>query len=301
MATPTAFRAVNLSPAGLEPDLFGLWQPEPAATARPGGPAPASQALPGEQDFALPGERDSARPAADTSPLCWQVDLSPDPRQAAIELDRAQARLAGIMRGLDHVEGRLAGYVASDGLPPPGEVAYGLDAPSPAPEPETDLQALMDEIARASQPPPAGESAEVDFAALSVGRIAETVAGYRAFLSQFYQSISYYARVETTQRGRVLARTRVGWTGDTSTAWHTRVTDEQIALHQRSLALALDTRAGLLRIAVLVVQGARLLAQLSVMAAATPSLILAAPAAWRFIQQVLAEARRWQEMRGPPP
>jgi hypothetical protein len=293
MAAPTIFRAVNLPQVGPEPDLFGLWQPVPAAATRPGSPTPAGQALPGEQDFALP--------AADAGPLCWQIDLSPDPRQAAAELDRAQARLAATMRGLDNVEGRLAGFVASDGLPPPDEVAYGLDAPPPAPEPETDLQVLVDEIARAGRPPSAGEPAEVDFAVLSVGHIAEAVAGYRAFLNQFYQSISNYARVETAQRGHVVARTRVGWTGDMGTAWYDRVTSEQIALHQRSLALALDTRAGLLRIAVLVVQGARLLAQLSVMAAATPSLILAAPAAWRFIQQVLAEARRWQEMHGSAP
>jgi len=293
MAIPTAFRAVNLPQAGPEPDLFGLWQPVPAAAARPGSPTPAGQALPGEQDFALP--------AADAGPLCWRIDLSPNARQAAAELDRAQARLAATMRGLDDVEGRLAGFVASDGLPPPDETAYSLDPAPSAPEPEADLQALMDELARAGEPAQAGEPADYDFAVLSAGRVAEAVAGYRAFLNQFYQSISHYARVETAQRGRVLARTRVGWTGDMGTAWHNRVTSEQIALHQRSLALALDTRAGLLRVAVLVVQGARLLAQLSVMAAATPSLILAAPAAWRFIQQVLAEARRWQEMRGASP
>ncbi len=249
----------------------------------------------------LAGAQDSALPAADAGPLCWRVDLAPDPRQAAAELDRALAGLAATMNSLDSAGGRLAGFAARDGLAPAGDTAYDLEAVPIARPAEADLQALLDELALAGERAQDGEGAQAaertdyDFGALSAGRIGEAVAGYRGFLRQFYQSVSAYAHVETAQWGRVLARTRVGWGSDMDTAWHARVTSGQIALHERSLSLALETRAGLLRVAVLVVQGARLLAQLSVMAAATPSLILAAPAAWRFIQQVLAEARRRQQ------
>jgi hypothetical protein len=286
MTTATAFRAINLPQAGPEPDLFGLWLPVP-----PEQPATPEPDLPGTQDFQISPE--------DAGPLCWRVDLAPDSRQAAAELDRALAGLDATMSCLEGAGGRLAGFAARDGLPPPSDTAYDLDTAPLARPPEADLQALLDELALAGEPAQAGEGADYDFGALSAGPIAEAVAGYQGFLRQFYQSVSVYARVETAQWGRVLARTRVGWTSDMDTAWHARVTAEQIALHERSLSLALETRAGLLRVAVLVMQGARLLAQLSVMAIATPSLILAAPAAWRFIQQVLAEARRRQQWQVP--
>jgi hypothetical protein len=87
----------------------------------------------------------------------------------------------------------------------------------------------------------------------------------------------------------------VSWLGDADTTWRTPVTADQIALHQRAVTLALNTRASMMRVAVLVIQGARLLAQLPVMVASPIGIVMAIPAAWRFLDQVLAEARRWRD------
>jgi hypothetical protein len=94
-----------------------------------------------------------------------------------------------------------------------------------------------------------------------------------------------------------VGRTRVSWLGDADTTWRTPVTAEQIALHQRAVTLALNTRAAMMRVAVLVIQGARLLAQLPAIAASPIGIVMVIPAAWRFLDQVLAEARR---LRGQP-
>lgn len=270
------FRALNLPPAGAAPDLFGLWEP-----VSPGA------ALAGEIDFGL------AEDEADE--LRYSIDVPWDPRQAAAGLDAGEARLNALLLDLRHAERRLAGFVAGAAPLPSGEAAYDVDAGDAAPleEPEADLYDLLEEIARAGEPP-AREPAEpvaFDRVEPAGGRLQETREGFEGFLRQFYRTVSNYAWVETAVDGRLVGRTRVTWFGDADTTWRTPTTAAQIALHQRAVTLALNTRAAMMRVAVLVVQGARLLAQLPVML--TPiGILMTIPAAWRFLDKVLAEARR---------
>ena len=271
-----AFRALNLPQAGTAPDLFGLWEPV------------------SESDFSLTEEEDDE--------LHWAIDLPLDPRRAAAGIDSGQARLYTLLLDLDDAERRLSRFVATGGLEPSEEASYAVGddgAGVPVAEPEADLHGLLEEIALAGEPvaPDSDEPAAFDVEEPVAGRVQEVQDGFEAFLYQFYRTVSHYAWVETAVQGRLVGRTRVSWLGDADTTWRTPVTAEQIALHQRAVTLALNTRAAMMRVAVLVIQGARLLAQLPVMVASPIGIVMAIPAAWRFLDQVLAEARR---LRGLP-
>ena len=271
-----AFRALNLPRAGTAPDLFGLWEPV------------------SESDFSLTEE--------ETDELRWAIDLPLDPRQAKAGIDNGQARLYTLLLDLGDAEQRLAGFVATGGLSPPEEASYAIGddgAGAPVREPEADLHGLLGEIALAAKAAArdSDEPVAFDVEGPVAGRVREAQDGFEAFLLQFYRTVSHYAWVETAVQGHLVGRTRVSWLGDADTTWRTPVTAEQIALHQRAVTLALNTRAAMMRVAVLVIQGARLLAQLPVMLASPIGIVMAIPAAWRFLDQVLAEARR---LRGLP-
>jgi hypothetical protein len=247
-----------------------------------------------ESDFSLTEE--------EADELLWAIDLPLDPRRAAAGLDTGQARLATLLLDLDDAEGRLAGFVATVGLPPTEEVSYAIGddgTEAPVGGPEADLHGLLEEISLAGKPvaQDSDEPAAFDVGEPVAGRVQEAQDGFEAFLRQFYRAVSHYAWVETAVQGRPVGRTRVSWLGDADTTWRTPVTAEQIALHQRAVTLALNTRASMMRVAVLVIQGARLLAQLPAIAASPIGIVMVIPAAWRFLDQVLVEARR---LRGQP-
>ncbi len=271
-----AFRALNLPQAGTAPDLFGLWEPV------------------FESDFSLTEE--------EADELRWAIDLPLDPRRAAAGMDTGHDRLDTLLLDLDAAERRLDEFVATGRQPPPEEASYAVGddgTAAPVGEPEADLHGLLEEIALVgkSVAQDSDEPAAFDTGEPVAGRVQAAQDGFEAFLRQFYRAVSHYAWVETSVQGRLVGRTRVSWLGDADTTWRTPVTAEQIALHQRAVTLALNTRAAAMRVAVLVIQGARLLAQLPVMVASPIGIVMAIPAAWRFLDQVLAEARR---LRGLP-
>jgi hypothetical protein len=77
----------------------------------------------------------------------------------------------------------------------------------------------------------------------------------------------------------------VDWTGDMNTAWKPAISPEERILHQRSLALALKSRIALLRIIMTTAQGA---AKIAALIAAPGGALLALPAAWKYVQQLLS-------------
>ena len=272
------FYAVNLPRTEGAPELLGLWQIVPGCFAS--SAAPRTRRCGGGGDA-----------------LCWWVDLPRDPAGAWAALACGQDLLADSRRSLEEAGVALRAYARCGGPRSAGQVTFDLEAPptfsshagreldlllleATGAAQTVDLEALASAPSLSFQAPPRGS------------RVAGAQAGYRAFLIQLQQALSRYAQVETAVEGQLLASTRVGWTGDMATACEVRATSRQIGLHRRSVDLALETRAGMLRIAVLIVQGARLLAQVPAVLAAPPALVVVAPAAWRFLHQVLAEARR---------
>jgi hypothetical protein len=117
--------------------------------------------------------------------------------------------------------------------------------------------------------------------------VRKLAAEARGFVAQVWEIPRYYAEVETVQDGVLLARTGLSWLGDARALGQRTLRDDQVELHRRALALALQSRIGWIRLATqtalsIVLLGAGL---------ATANPILVAGGAWKFIRDVLAEWR----------
>lgn len=119
-----------------------------------------------------------------------------------------------------------------------------------------------------------------------------------AFLDRALVAVLYYARVETAVGGQMIAETLITWTGDMQSAWREGTGPEQIALHAKTLELACRSRLAMVRALTLASQGAVLLAGLPALLATPGGVLLALPAAWKLIQQVLSEIEQQQRLRG---
>ncbi len=113
------------------------------------------------------------------------------------------------------------------------------------------------------------------------------------FVEQVRRFVGHYAWVETRTQGQLLGQTAVSWTGDANTVWQEGLDPAQMALHQRTLTLALASRDTVIRTFILVASGA---ARLSVLLATPGGAILALRAAWKFVKQVQAELERHQQI-----
>jgi hypothetical protein len=111
---------------------------------------------------------------------------------------------------------------------------------------------------------------------------------WKSFLAQISNMVSHYARVETEIAGALVGHTAIGWTGDFNTIWKPDITAPSMRLHHQSVHLALASRIALLRMVVVVGTGA---ANLAVKLSIPGAQLLALPAAWKFVQDVLRESR----------
>lgn len=241
--------------AAAPPAVVGLWETTPATP-------PEALAF--------------SSPATPEAPV-WRANLPADPVAAAAHCAAAEARLAAAQQALALAEQRLTALVA--GHPTDAGVSFTTPA-APLAAPERDLLRLLGVV-------------EPDEAAVSFGIGAWAGAGwekaseqFQAALKRLEQTVLYAAWVETRVDAQLLGRTAVGWGGATGTAWAPGVTPEQIDLHRRTLVLALNSRQEMLRTLALVVRGAALLAT---MVAAPARAVLALPAAWQFVNEVVAE------------
>jgi hypothetical protein len=191
----------------------------------------------------------AASPVQDLPGLLFQARLPDDLAAAATVLRGAESRLAGVEPALSVAAQRLAAFPVT--LPPQvGELA--------------DAEAKLTAYLRSD----AAQAALAEF---------------QGFVQQMQQVLTPQASIETTVGAQVVARSVLTVSSDLRTAWLGPVDAERAALHKRTVALALATRAALLRTVALTIRGAAILAT---GAAAGP---LALPAAWRFIQDVRTE------------
>lgn len=110
-----------------------------------------------------------------------------------------------------------------------------------------------------------------------------------ALSPQVREALTRYATVKTIQGGRLIGRTRINWHGDARSLLITDIDLSQALLHQQTLVLALRSQASWLRLIGLLGRGAAIAAHLVVSPA---SAVLAVPAVWQFMQEVLAEVRQ---------
>jgi hypothetical protein len=243
--------------------IFEVIEPIAGAPAPPGPwttrPAPPAS-------FSVAGAPDAGSPV-------WRASLPADPQAARAALFDAGRGLRAQEAALETATARIR-RVASGGA----SFAVGR-----TPAPELELMGLM------------GELRAADGGASSFG-LRETVSAgwdeaeekFRAFSAQVHETLTNYAVVETLVGGALIGRTSVGWAGDVRSLLLADLGAEQADLHRRTLGLALESRAALLRTFTTVLRGAAIVAT---MVSSPVGAVTALPAAWKFVDQLLTDMR----------
>jgi hypothetical protein len=122
----------------------------------------------------------------------------------------------------------------------------------------------------------------------------EATSQWHQFLEQVREMIANYARVETQIGGMPIGRTAVGWTGDFRTFWTPHVTAANMLVHRHAVDITLQWRLGTLRMVGVVGAGA---ANVAVKLGVPGGQLLAIPAVWNFVKDVLAEWRKLQAIK----
>lgn len=213
----------------------------------------------------------SAGAAPDAGSPVWRVRLPADLQEARAALDDAGRGLRAQQAALETATARIR-QVASGGA------SFSTRG---APAPKRELIGLVGELR-------AGQSGASSFGlreAVSNGW-GEAAEKFRAFSAQVHETLTSYAVVETELNQVLIGRTSVGWTGDVRSLLVARLSVEEADLHRRTLALALELRAALLRAFTTVLRGAAIVAT---MISSPVGAITALPAAWKFVDQLLTD------------
>jgi hypothetical protein len=264
------FQLFDTTVARATPNVFGVWDTVAA---------PAT----GEVSFAAPG---ADAPEEDVP--VWSVNLSPDLGVAAAQMDASLARVAASRDALTTARTRLDALVAQKQST--STVSFAVASAEPELPPAE--QELLKQLATIK-----GEEAEVSFGLFGLpsrGDLEAAEEQFKAVLARMAQSLIYYALVETRIDGRLAGQTAISWSADARTIWQSGNPSEVFALHQRSLTLAIQSRNTLIRMFMLTAQGA---VKLSALLATPGGQLLALPAAWKFINQVLAEIGQYRELQ----
>jgi hypothetical protein len=122
----------------------------------------------------------------------------------------------------------------------------------------------------------------------------EAASEWRRFLEQVREMIAHYARVETEIAGTAIGQTAVSWTGDFRTIWTPAVSRDDMHLHRRNVDVTLQWRLGTMRFVGVVGAGA---ANVAVKLGVPGGQLLALPAVWNFVKDVLKEWRKLQAIK----
>ena len=208
----------------------------------------------------------------DSAPTVFCINLPASTAGAQGALSTEEDRLSLLEIGLDGVAPRVESVIRMSGAGA-SAVSFGIDMP----EPERGLLASLH----------AAQSGALSFSTED-GSSPEEQSRVKAFLDKLLGRLATFARVETRVSGKLAATTTVGWSGNFENVLGDDVTPADLKLHERSVAIALRTRRTWLRIILLTVQSATRLA----LAAGTGNLLLALPAAWKFIRGIMAEMKQ---------
>jgi len=215
----------------------------------------------------------------------WQMELPPDHQAADDLLAQSEAQVRSTQKALDAAPARLDTLIASLGSREAGPLSFSLpsEAAATLPPAESELLSWLE----ATQP----EAVSFGLPALPSKDLLDAGLQVQKALDGMLQQVLYLAWVETRLGERTLARTVVNWGGDSDTVWSPLVPSDELSLHRRSLGLAVVSRLALLRLILTVTQGA---AKISVLIAAPGANLLALPAAWKFVNRVLAEIEAYK-------
>jgi hypothetical protein len=262
-ASQGIFQCFDTTLAAITPEVLGLWETVPT---------PSSQAL------AFGTAIDSL-----VQPLLWRADLPAELRLAHAHLADAETRVHTSQTALAGATHRLEGFLEAR----QAGMAFGLPAGDRATgQPEAALAGLLEEIQAGRGTVSFGVGAWLG------GGWAQATQQLQAVVTRLRHLVSDYVWVETRVHEELLGQTTVGWSGGVQTVWRRGLTADEVMLHQRTLALALQSRHTMLQTLVLATRCAGRLASLSLLLSTPGGVLLALPAAWKFINEVLAEVGR---------
>ncbi len=248
------------------PAVFELWSAGPVGAAAETTSFATSEA--------------AAEPA-----VRWQLDLPRDPAAARAQLSDREAQLAASHQALDAMPDRFEALVRQARAQ--GTVSFAAQPDEQLLErPEAEALRLLGLAEQGATGVSFGLGEDVR------GDWQQASAQFQALTAQMSQLLFNLAWVETRREGQLLAQTVVGWTGDLNTAWGAAAGAETRALHRRSLALALAARLAWVRLFVVTTQGA---ARLAVLLSTPGGAVLALPAAWTFVNRVLADLSQYRK------
>jgi hypothetical protein len=251
------FQFFDTTLAEITPDVLGLWATVPTSS---------SQALAFDTTVETMAQ-----------PPLWRADLPAEPQLAQQYLTSAETRLHTSRKALAVATHRLSVFIEGQRA----GMAFGPSSPDKtAARSEKELEVLLREIHQGRAP--------VSFGAREWlgGGWDQAAQQFQAVLEKLRQLVAHYVWVETRVQQELLGQTTVGWTGDVHTVWRLGHSPEEVTLHQRTLALALQSRDTLLQTLAMATQFA---VKLSLLLSMPGGVILTLPAAWKFINQVLAE------------
>jgi hypothetical protein len=256
-----------VDPSGAGADPLGLWSAPPAAVS-----------------FDIGGAA-----AADEAPV-WRANLPADAAAAAETMRRAEAQLAASAQALEGIPNRLDDFVARSR--PRGEGAVSFDTAAFAVEqgtPEAGLLGVMDSVHAAET----GQPVSFGVGEMAGEAWAQAKVQFQGFMDQVNREVLHFAWVETAVAGELVARTSVDWGGDADTVYSADITPDQLALHGRTLSLAAASRNLKLRMFTTITTGA---AKIAILLATPAGAVMALPAAYKYVNQILGEARQYQEL-----
>jgi hypothetical protein len=241
----------------ITPDVLGLWATVPTSSAQAMAFGTTVETM--------------------AQPPLWRANLPGDPHLAEQHLASGEMKLCASQKALAVATDRLMAFIDAQ----PAGVAFSIaSADSAIAQPEAELSVFMSQV-RAGR-----ASVSFGLGERLVGGWDQATQQFHAVLERLRQLMAYYVWVETRVQQELLGQTTVSWTGDVETVWRLGLSPEQVILHQRTLALALRSRDTLLQTLVMATQFA---VKLSLLLSMPGGVILALPAAWKFINQVLAE------------
>lgn len=255
------------------PKAFGDWQidtlPQAARTNFALGSLPEEHALP-----------------------VWRKDLPSNAEEAAQILVDSESSLSASLERLDSVSASIDSLIqrvqATQQINFAAGVEGGLTQVRTAGLSEAELELLNALTGLSTSPLQPSYGLGISPA----GVWNEARGQFQAFLNQIQRMVGYAAWVETSIEGRWVGRTIVGWSGDQRTAWQERVEVEQFSLHRQSLDQAVRSRTAIIRMLAITTQTA---VKISTLISVPGGALLALPAAWRYVQQMLEQIDKHQQ------
>lgn len=261
------------------PGIFELSLPEGEAVGLVG---PWQAAPPAPVSF----EAGAASPAAEVP--VWSVNLPGDEEEAGMALAEAEAEVAAAEAAMDEVPARLEELTSAA----PGGAAVSFDVTSFSVEPdspEAEMLSLLEHARLLEQ----GGGVSYGIGDIASQAWEKARDQFRVFVQQLEREVLNLAWVETKVETQLVARTTVGWGGDSNTIWRPELEMTQQDMHRRAVQVAVKSRLLRIRMFSTVTSGA---AKLSLLLTTPAGAVLALPAAWKYVTEILNQVKTYQTL-----